>query len=130
MLKTSKQNHYRKFLEENKKNCKALWNEIYEIIYSKQKTKSNAHSSLLIDEKTSTNIKHIAEVIFSQELEKIFKIKYIQLKKIICNISNILIQILFLTQASPKEVTDIIQNLKTTTSTGQNSLPTKLLKQI
>ena len=48
LLKISKQNYYKKYFDENKKNCKTLWNGIHEIIYSK-KAESNA-PSLLVNE--------------------------------------------------------------------------------
>ena len=91
LLKTSKRNHYKKYFEKDKKNCKALCNGVHEIIYSEKK--SIAPSSLLINEKTITNKKHI---IFSQQLEKNFKIKYTEIKKTIPIISNNLIPILSL----------------------------------
>ena len=61
LLKTSKQAHYHKYFEENKKNCRALWIGINEIVYSKNKNKTNSPSSLIQDGKTITDQKHIAE---------------------------------------------------------------------
>ena len=37
LLKKSKECHYRKYFEDNKRNCKAVWNGINKIIYSKSK---------------------------------------------------------------------------------------------
>ena len=63
LLKTSKQTHYHKYFEQNKKNCRALWIGIDEIVYSKtkNKNKTNSPSSLIQDNKTTTDQKHIAE---------------------------------------------------------------------
>ena len=63
LLKTSKQAHYHKYFEQNKKNCRALWIGIDEIVYSKtkNKNKTNSPSSLIQDNKTTTDQKHIAE---------------------------------------------------------------------
>ena len=63
LLKTSKQAHYHKYFEQNKKNCRALWIGIDEIVYSKtkNKNKTNSPSSLIQDNKTTTDKKHIAE---------------------------------------------------------------------
>ena len=58
LLKTNKQAHYHKYFEENKKNCRALWIGINEIVYSKNKNKTNSPSSLIQDCKTITDQKH------------------------------------------------------------------------
>ena len=44
LLKTSRQAHYHKYFEENKKNCRALWIAIKEIVYSKNRNKRNSPS--------------------------------------------------------------------------------------
>ena len=54
----SKQTHYNKFFEENKKNCTAIWTGINEIICPKDKV--NTPTSL-IDEGKIINSKNIAE---------------------------------------------------------------------
>ena len=58
LFKTSKQAHYHKYFEENKKNCRALWIGINEIVYSKNKNKTNSPSSLIQDGKAITDQKH------------------------------------------------------------------------
>ena len=60
-MKTSKQAHYYKYFEENKKNCRALWIEINKIVYSKIKKKKKFPSFLNQDGKTIADQKHIAE---------------------------------------------------------------------
>ena len=36
LLRISRQSHYQEYFSDNKKNAKALWQEIHEIIYSKK----------------------------------------------------------------------------------------------
>ena len=52
LLKTSKHAHYHKYFEENKKNWKALWIRINEIVYSKNKNETNSPLPLIQDGKT------------------------------------------------------------------------------
>ena len=61
LLKQSKQTHYHKYFEENKKNRSALWIGINEIVYFKNKNKTNSPSSLIQYGKTIPDQKHIAE---------------------------------------------------------------------
>ena len=61
LLRGSKQTHYNKFFEENKKNCGAIWTGINEIICSKNKKKLNSPTSLIDEGKIITNSKNIAE---------------------------------------------------------------------
>ena len=130
LIKTSKRNHYKKYFETNKKNCKALWNGVHEIIYSKKK--GIAPSPLFINEKTITNKKHIVENFnnFFTTIRKKIQDKIHRNKK---DYSHYLQHpnpnTFFMTPTSPKKIPDIIQNLNTDKSTGSNSLPTKLLKQ-
>ena len=55
LLKVSKQIHYKKYFEDNRKNCKALWDGIHQIIYSNKKKDNNSPSSLLVNGQTVTN---------------------------------------------------------------------------
>ena len=59
--RVSKQTHYNKFIEENKKNCRAIWTGINEIICRKNKKKINSPTSLIDEGKIITNSKNIAE---------------------------------------------------------------------
>ena len=61
LLRVSKQTHYNKFFEENKKNCRAIWTGINEIICPKNKKKLNSPTSLIDEGKIITNSKNIAE---------------------------------------------------------------------
>ena len=49
LLKKSKESHYRKYFEDNKKNYKAVWNGIIEIIYTISKVKAWEPNFLLIN---------------------------------------------------------------------------------
>ena len=53
-MKTSKKAHYHEYFEENKKNWRALWIGINEIVNYKNKNKTNLHSSAIQDVKTIT----------------------------------------------------------------------------
>ena len=61
LLRVSKHTHYNKFFEENKKNCRAIWTGINEIICPKNKKKLNSPTSLIDEGKIITNSKNIAE---------------------------------------------------------------------
>ena len=61
LLKKSKESHYRKYIESSKRNCKAVWNGINEIIYSKSKVKAWKPNCLLIKGKAVSQPKYIAE---------------------------------------------------------------------
>ena len=61
LLKISRQSHYQNYFNENKKNSRALWQGINEIINSKKADKTNSPSSLLVHNETLTNIPQMAE---------------------------------------------------------------------
>ena len=128
ILKTSKQAHYHKYYEENTKNCRALWIEINQIVYSKNKNKTNSPSSLIQDGKTITDQKHIAE-----SLKNLFKTIGKKLQKIIPPTKKHFLRFLknpnnltfFITSTTEEEVNDLISDLKTSESIG----PSNLLKK-
>ena len=60
LLRLSKQPHYNKYFEEIKKNCRAMWTGINEVICPKNK-KLNSPSSLIDEGKIIANSKNIAE---------------------------------------------------------------------
>ena len=76
LLKKSKESHYRKYFEDNKRNCKAVWNGINKIIYSKPKANAWEPNCLLINSKVVSQPKDIAEhfndyfTSLSKELQK------------------------------------------------------------
>ena len=55
LIKINRKLHYQKFFEENKRNSKAMWQGIHNIIYSKKSNRSNTPSSLLIEGNTFTD---------------------------------------------------------------------------
>ena len=75
LLRVSRKCHYQKYFKENKKSSRAIWQDIHDIVYSKKSKKNNTPSSLLIDGKTITNPKDMAENFnnFLPLLGKIFK---------------------------------------------------------
>ena len=75
LLRVSRKCHYQKYFKGNKKSSSAIWQDIDDIVYSKKSKKNNTPSSLLIDGKTITNPKDMAENFnnFLPLLGKIFK---------------------------------------------------------
>ena len=133
LLKTSKQAHYHKYFEENKKNCRALWIGINEIVYSKNKNKTNSPSSLIQDSKTITDQKHIAEhfnnffTSIGKKLQKNIPPTKKHFSSFLKNSNNLTF---FITPTTVEEVNDLISDLKASKSIGPNSLPTKIMKQL
>ena len=133
LLKTSKQAHYHKYFEENKKNCRALWIGINEIVYSKNKNKTNSPSSLIQDGKTITDQKHIAEhfnnffTSIGKKLQKDIPPTKKHFLSFLKNPNNLTF---FITPATVKEVNDLISDLNTSKSIGPGSLTTKTMKQL
>ena len=132
-MKTSKQAHYHKYFEENKKNCIASWIVINEIVYSKIKNKKNPPSSLIQDGKTITDQKRIAEHLnnFFTSIRKKIQKKIPPTKKhfssFLKNPNNLN---LFITPTTVEEINNLISDLKASKSTRPSSLPTKIMKQL
>ena len=61
LLKVSKQTHYKKYFKDSRKKCKALWDGIHQILYSKKKKDNIPPSSLLVNAQTITDKLNIAE---------------------------------------------------------------------
>ena len=78
LIKINRKLHYQKFFEENKRNSKAIWQGMHNIIYSKRSNRINAPSSLLIEGNTITDSQDISEhfknifTSISQDLQKHF----------------------------------------------------------
>ena len=133
LLKKSKESHYSKYFEDNKRNCKAVWNGINEIIYSKSKTNAWETNCLLINGKAVSQPKDIAEhfndyfTSISKELQKHIP----PTKRNFSNyLKNPIAKSFFLTPTTPEERFDLIQTLSLNKSTGPNSIPTSVLKKI
>ena len=77
LIEINTKSHYQKFFEENKRNSKAIWQGIHNIIYSKKGNKINTLSSLLIEGNTITDHQNISEHLsniftsIGQDLQKI-----------------------------------------------------------
>ena len=133
LFKTSKQAHYHKYFEENKKNCRALWIGINEIVYSKNKNKTNSPSSLIQDGKAITDQKHIVEhfnnffTCIGKKSQKSIpptKKNFLTFLKNPYNLS------FFITPTTIEKVNDPISDLKAGKSIGPSSLPRKIMKQL
>ena len=132
LLRVSKQTHYNKFFEENKKNCRAIWTGINEIICPKNK-KLNSPTSLIDEQKIITNSKNIAEHFnkFFTEIGTNIQNKILPTKKYYTDyLLNPNKETFFITPTTDEEISDIISDLNIRKSTGPNSIPTKVMKQI
>ena len=94
-LKVSKQTHYKKYFEGNRKNCKVLWDCIHQIIYSKKKKDNTSPSPLLMNEQIFTDKLNIAGNFkkAGNRLERSYKIRYIQRTETTHTISKVLTQV-------------------------------------
>ena len=61
LIEINTKSHYQKFFEENKRNSKAIWQGIHNIIYSKKSNRINSPSSLLVEGTTITDSQDISE---------------------------------------------------------------------
>ena len=61
LLKFTKESYYKNHFQENRKNSRALWSGINEIIYSKKSAKTIPQSSISVEGKTISDPKNIAE---------------------------------------------------------------------
>ena len=133
LLKKSKESHYRKYIESSKRNCKAVWNGINEIIYSKSKVKAWELNCLLIKGKAVSQPKYIAEyfndyfISISKELPKHIPPAK---RNFSDNLKNPSAELFFITPATPRERYDLIQTLSSSKSTGPKSIPMSILKKI
>ena len=115
-----------------KKNSRALWQVINEIIYSKKAYKTNSPSPLLVDNKTITNIPQMAEH-FNQYFTSIGKNLQKRIPPTKRQSSDYLKDSnqnsFFIQPTTAEEVKNIIMTLMSSKSTEPNSIPTFLLKQ-
>ena len=133
LLNISKESHYRKYFEDNKKNCKAAWKGINEIIYSKSKVKVWEPNCFLINGRAVSHPKDIA-VHFNDYFTSISKELHKDIPPTKKNFSDHLknpnTELFFMTPTTPEEISDLIQTLSSNRSTGPNSIPTSILKKI
>ena len=130
LLRVSRKDHYQKYFKKNKKSSRVIWQGIHDIVYSRKSKKSNTPSSLLIDAKTITNPKDMAEN---------FKNFFASIRtKLQNNIPPTRWHYLdYLKHPNPKtfvipptipdEIKHIINSIKSSKSVGPNNIPTKIL---
>ena len=133
LLRVSKQTHYNKYFKENKNNCRAIWIGINEVICPKNKRKLNSPTSLIDEDKTITNPKNIVEH-FNKFFIKIgtnIEIKISPTKKYYTDyLLNPSKETFLITPTTDEAISHIIYDLRIRKSTGPNSIPTKVMKQI
>ena len=114
LLKKSKKSHYKKYFEDNKRNCKAVWNRINKIIYSKSKVNAREPNCLLIKGRAVSQPKDIAEhfndyfASISKELQKHIPPTKMDFSD---NLKNSNAESFFMTPTTPEEISDLIQTL-------------------
>ena len=84
LLKITKEAYYKNYFQENRKNSRALWSGINEIIFSKKSSKTIPQSSISVEGKTISDPKNIAENFnnFFISIDKNIQNKFSQLKNI------------------------------------------------
>ena len=130
LLQVSRKCHYQKYFEENKKNSRAIWQGIHDIVYSRKSKKNNTPSSLLIDRKTTANPKDIAE-----NFNNFFTSIGTKLQNNIPPTRRQYFDYLKYPNPktffiSPDEIKNIINSIKSSKCVGPNSIPTKILHLI
>ena len=112
LIEINTKSHYQKFFEENKRNSKAIWQGIHNIIYSKKSNRINTPSSLLIEGNTITDSQDISE-----HFNKFFTSIGQDLQKNIAptnkHFSDYLkapnTDIFYISTTTPKEISDLIK---------------------
>ena len=133
LLKKSKESHYRKYFKDNKRNSKAVWNGINEIIYSRSKANAWELNCLLINDKTVSQkiLQNISMIIYFTSISKELQ-KHIPPTKrnFFDYLKNPIAELFILTPTTPEEISDLIQTISSNKSTGTNSITTSILKKI
>ena len=112
LIEINTKSHYQKFFEENKRNSKAIWQGIHNIIYSKKSNRINTPSSLLIEGNTINDSQDISE-----HFNKFFTSIGQDLQKNIAptnkHFSDYLkapnTDIFYISTTTPKEISDLIK---------------------
>ena len=133
LLRVSKQTRYNKYFEENRHNCRAIWIGISEVICPKNKKKLNSPTSRIDEGKPITNPKNIAEHFnkFFIEIGTNIQNKISPTKKYYTDyLLNPSKETFLITPTTDEEISHIISGLNIRKSTGPNSIPTKVMKQI
>ena len=133
LLRKSKKNYYLKFFEENKSNCKVLWEGINEIIHSRKLKTNSSPTSLQRDGRTIFNQKEISNELnkyfttISKHLQEKIRPSRLSPKDYLTNLNE---KTFFLTPTTAEEVSNKIDSLKNGKSLGPNSIPTNILNII
>ena len=133
LLRVNRKRHYQKYFEENKKSSRALWQGIHDIVYSKKSKKNNTPSSLLIDGKTITNPKDMAESFnnfFTSIGAKLQSNIPPTRRHYFDYLKHPNPETFFISPTTPDEIENIIKSLKSSKCVGPNSIPTKMLHLI
>ena len=133
LLRVSRKCHYQKYFEENKKNSRAIWQGIHDIVYSRKSKKNNTPSSLLIDGKTITNPKDIAENFnnfFTSIGTKLQNNIPPTRRQYFDYLKHPNPKTFFISPTTPDEIKNIINSIKNSKCVGPNSIPTKILHLI
>ena len=137
VIRRSKSNYYKNYFRTNSKNSRKLWAGINEIINTKSKnttlptcitgTKAgqdeNITDSKMISNAFNNHYTKVADKL-------LHKRKFKGNKPFTQYLKNSTTSSIVMHPVTPEEVSDIIQNLDVTKSTGPNSIPPKILKQI
>ena len=130
LLRVNRKCHYQKYFEENKKSSRALWQGIHDIVYSKKSKKNNTPSSLLIDGKTITNPKDMAES-FNNFFTSIGAKPQSKIPPTRRHYFDYLkhpnSEAFFISPTTPDEIKNIIKSLKSSKCVGPNTIPKKIL---
>ena len=132
LLRVSRKCHYQKYFKGNKKSSSAIWQDIDDIVYSKKSKKNTTPSSLLIDRKTITNPKDMAENFnfFTSIGKKLQSNIRPTIRHYIGYLKYPLPKNFFILLRTPDEIKNIINSLKSSKCVGPNSTPTKILHLI
>ena len=115
LLKITKEAYYEKYFQENRKNSRALWSRISEIIYSKESSKAIPPSSISVESKTISDPQNIAENLnnFFTSIGKNIHKKIFPTKKHFSNdLKDPIIDIFFISLTRPEEVYKSTQELQ------------------
>ena len=131
LLRVSRKCHYQKYFEENKKNSRATWQGIHDIVYSRKSKKNN--TLLLIDRNTITNPKDIAENFnnfFTSIGAKLQNNIPPTRRQYFDYLKHPNPKTFFISPTTSDAIKNIINPIKSSKFLGPNSIPTKILHLI
>ena len=131
LIKQSKIEHYQEYFKEHKYNLIKTWKGIKELINIKTKSQNQLNSLQINNELTTDSniISNSANTFFTTIASKLeAKLIPEQSKSYLDYLPPQNEKSFFIHPTTPKEVENLISNLKNNKSTGPNSIPTKILK--